>query len=69
MKLHRVSRYSLALALLGLPAAAGAQAFGLNEIGSCAIALGFATTSAPCDYAASSDWNTGAMSSKPGLSL
>lgn len=69
MKLHRVSRYSLALAFLGLPAAAGAQAFGLNEIGSCAIARGFATTSAPCDDASSIYWNPGAMSSRPGFSL
>jgi len=67
--LHRVTRYSLALALLGLPAAAGAQAFGLNEIGSCAIARGFATTSAPCDDASSIYWNPGSMPSRPGFSL
>src|SRR5690348_15409511 len=69
MTLHRVTRYSLALALLGLPAAAGAQAFGLNEIGSCAIARGFATTSAPCDDASSIYWNPGAMQTKRGFSL
>lgn len=69
MMLHRVTRYSLALALFGLPAAAGAQAFGLNEIGSCAIARGFATTSAPCDDASSIYWNPGAMPSKQGFSL
>ena len=49
MTLHRASRYTLTLALLALPAAAGAQAFGLNEIGSCALARGFATTATPCD--------------------
>lgn len=69
MMLHRVTRYSLALALFGLPAAAGAQAFGLNEIGSCAIARGFATTSAPCDDASSLYWNPGAMPSRQGFSL
>jgi long-chain fatty acid transport protein len=69
MTLHRVTRYSLALALLGLPAVAGAQAFGLNEIGSCAIARGFATTSAPCDDASSLYWNPGAMQTKRGFSL
>jgi long-chain fatty acid transport protein len=67
--LHRVSRYTLALALLGLPAAAGAQAFGLNEIGSCAIARGFAVTSSPCDDASSIYWNPGAMPSHRGFSL
>ena len=61
MTLHRVSRYTLALALLTLPAAAGAQAFGLNEIGSCALARGFATTATPCDDGSSIYWNPGAM--------
>jgi long-chain fatty acid transport protein len=69
MTLHRVARYSLTLALLGLPAAVGAQAFGLNEIGSCAVARGFATTSAPCDDASSLYWNPGAMQSRRGFSL
>jgi long-chain fatty acid transport protein len=69
MTLHRVARYSLALAFLGLPVAAGAQAFGLNEIGSCAIARGFATTSAPCDDASSLYWNPGALQSRRGFSL
>ena len=32
MTLHRASRFALTLSLLGLPAVAGAQAFGLNEI-------------------------------------
>jgi long-chain fatty acid transport protein len=49
------------LALLALPAAAGAQAFGLNEIGSCALARGFAATASPCDDASSIYWNPGAM--------
>ena len=61
MTLHRASRYTLTLALLALPAAAGAQAFGLNESGSCALARGFAATASPCDDASSIYWNPGAM--------
>ncbi len=61
MTFYRASRYTLALALLALPAAAGAQAFGLNEIGSCALARGFAVTATPCDDASSVYWNPGAM--------
>ena len=37
MTLHRVSRFVLAIGLLALPAPARAQAFGLNEIGTCAL--------------------------------
>jgi long-chain fatty acid transport protein len=69
MTLHRTSRFALALGLLGFPAAAGAQAFGLNEIGSCALARGFATTGAPCDDGSSIYWNPGAMPSKSGLTV
>jgi long-chain fatty acid transport protein len=69
MTLHGASRYSLALALLAMPAAASAQAFGLNEIGSCALARGFAVTGAVCDDASSIYWNPGAMPSKNGLSF
>ena len=61
MTLHRASRYTFALALLALPAVAGAQAFGLNEIGSCAIARGFAATASPCEDGSSIYWNPGAM--------
>jgi long-chain fatty acid transport protein len=68
MTVHRASRYTLALALLGLPAAAGAQAFGLNEIGSCALARGFAATAIPCDDASSIYWNPGAMPRTRGYS-
>jgi long-chain fatty acid transport protein len=68
MTLHRATRFIFALALLGLPAAAGAQAFGLNEIGSCALSRGFATTSAPCDDASSIYWNPGKMPSARGWS-
>ncbi|HMG70958.1 MAG TPA: outer membrane protein transport protein, partial [Gemmatimonadaceae bacterium] len=69
MTLTRASRCILALSLLGLPAAAGAQAFGLNEIGSCAISRAFATTSAPCDDASSIYWNPGVLPKTPGFSF
>jgi long-chain fatty acid transport protein len=48
---------------------AGAQAFGLNEIGSCALARGFAVTGSPCDDASSIYWNPGAMPRTRGYSL
>lgn len=69
--LHRTSRYTLALAttLLGLPTLASAQAFGLNEIGSCALARGFAVTGAVCADASTIYWNPGALPGTPGLSF
>ncbi|MGH7650473.1 MAG: OmpP1/FadL family transporter [Gemmatimonadaceae bacterium] len=69
MTLHSASRYAIALAMLGLPAVAGAQAFGLNEIGSCAVARGFATTASPCDDASSIYWNPGALPNNTGFSF
>ncbi|MDQ2665804.1 MAG: outer membrane protein transport protein [Gemmatimonadota bacterium] len=69
MTLHGASRYSLALALLALPAVASAQAFGLNEIGSCALARGFAVTGAVCDDASTIYWNPGAMPSRNGFAF
>ncbi|MBW8769909.1 MAG: outer membrane protein transport protein [Gemmatimonadetes bacterium] len=67
MTLHRVTRFAFALGLLACPAIARAQAFGLNEIGSCALARGFATTGAPCDDASSIYWNPGAIPKTKGL--
>ena len=69
MTLHRVLRYTLALALIGLPVGAGAQAFGLNEIGSCAIARGFAMTASPCDDASRIYWNPGTLPTTNGFSF
>lgn len=60
MKLPRAA-WHLLLGTLGLPAAASAQGFGLNEIGSCAIARGFANTSAPCRDASMVYWNPAAL--------
>ena len=61
MTLHRGAR-ALALVVVALagPAVANAQGYGLNEIGSCAIARGFANTSAPCQDASSIYWNPAA---------
>ncbi|HEY8833160.1 MAG TPA: outer membrane protein transport protein [Gemmatimonadaceae bacterium] len=69
MTFLRTSLLTFALALLGLPASAGAQAFGLNEIGSCAVARGFATTAVPCDDASSIFWNPGALPKTTGFSF
>ena len=68
MMLHRAARYTV-VALLALPSLAGAQAFALNEIGSCALARGFAATASPCDDASSIYWNPAAMPSRRGLSF
>ena len=69
MTLHRVSRFVLTIGLLAIPAGAQAQAFGLNEIGTCAISRAFANTSAPCDDASTIYWNPGALSKTHGLSV
>jgi long-chain fatty acid transport protein len=69
MPLHRTSWYTLVVALLVAPTAAGAQAFGLNEIGSCALSRAFAATAAPCDDASSIYWNPGALPKTAGFSV
>ena len=69
MTLHRVSRFALTIGLLALPSAARAQAFGLNEIGTCALARAFAATGAPCDDASTIYWNPGAMPKARGFSV
>lgn len=68
------ARWWTALAVCTLPAALPvpalhAQGFGLNEIGSCAIARGFATTGAPCDDASTLYWNPAAATKLKGFSL
>jgi long-chain fatty acid transport protein len=50
-----------ALAVAALPAVVGGQGFGLNEIGSCALARGQAATSAPCDDGSAIYWNPAAL--------
>ncbi|MEX2155146.1 MAG: outer membrane protein transport protein [Gemmatimonadaceae bacterium] len=68
MQRHRLTRY---LALVGslavtVPASARAQAFGINEIGTCAASRGFAVTGSPCKDASSIFWNPGAATSQKG---
>lgn len=50
--------------VLGAPAAAHAQGFGLNEIGTCAVGRNFAVTSTPCDDASVLYWNPGAAATQ-----
>jgi long-chain fatty acid transport protein len=68
MTLHRVSRFAFTLGLLALPSITQAQAFGLNEIGSCAVGRAFANTGAPCEDASSIYWNPAALPKAPGWS-
>lgn len=51
------------------PDAAHGQGFGLNEIGSCAIGRGFATTGAPCDDASTLYWNPAAITTLRGFGV
>jgi long-chain fatty acid transport protein len=65
MQRHRLTRYlTLAASLSLAPALAGAQGFGVNEIGTCAASRGFAVTGSPCKDASTVFWNpaaTGAL--------
>jgi long-chain fatty acid transport protein len=64
MKRNGVALCIATLAAAVLPAAARAQAFGLNEIGSCAVARGFAVTGAPCNDGSAIYWNPGATTAQ-----
>jgi long-chain fatty acid transport protein len=52
----RPGRSFALLAVLAAPAVLPAQGFGLNEIGTCAVARASATTGAPCNDASSIFW-------------
>lgn len=69
MKVPRATRLLFASAALALPATAHAQAFGLNEIGSCAISRGFATTASPCKDASAIYWNPAATTMLTGWNV
>jgi long-chain fatty acid transport protein len=69
MKAKRVALSVASVAAYALPAAAHAQGFGLNEIGSCAIGRGFAVTGATCDDASVIYWNPAAAAELPGVSV
>jgi long-chain fatty acid transport protein len=68
MQRHRLKRYLAVIGSLALavPASARAQAFGINEIGTCATSRGFAVTGSPCKDASSIYWNPGAATSLKG---
>jgi long-chain fatty acid transport protein len=69
MRLHTPARRATAGAACILSALAPpglvAQGFGLNEIGGCAVARGFATTGAPCEDASTLYWNPAAATRLP----
>ena len=69
MNVHRASRLLLACAALAAPASLSAQAFGLSEIGSCAIARGFATSASPCKDASTIFWNPAAATNIDGWNV
>lgn len=70
MQRHRLTRYLAVLASLALaPSLAQGQAFGLNEIGSCAFSRGFSATSAPCNDASTIFWNPAASAGLKGSSI
>ena len=69
MKRHHLLFLAVCSSLTLAPSATRAQAFGLNELGSCAFARGFAATSAPCNDASTIFWNPGAAAGMKGNSI
>jgi long-chain fatty acid transport protein len=69
MTLRRALRPLLALAVLFAPRVASAQAFGLNETGSCAVARSYAVAGAPCADASTIYWNPAFASTLRGWSV
>jgi len=62
---HRSNRYLVLIALaFAVPNVADAQAFGINEIGTCAASRGFAVTGSPCKDASAIFWNPAAASTQ-----
>jgi long-chain fatty acid transport protein len=68
MKVNRLAFCLTTLAVGALPAVAGAQGFGLNEIGSCGVARQDAITAAPCADASMIFWNPAAPALAHGFS-
>jgi long-chain fatty acid transport protein len=70
---RRWSSYALGLTTVVVigawPATSRGQGFQLNDIGSCAVARGYATTGAPCQDASVIYWNPGAAATLPGFSV
>ena len=70
MQRHHFTRYLAVLGSLAFTSSvADAQAFGINEIGTCAASRAFAVTGSPCADASSIFWNPGMMASKTGWNI
>jgi len=74
MERHRATRLlfisaALAAAPVVVPATLQAQAFGLNEIGSCAVSRAYANTASPCKDASTIYWNPAAATSLNGWNI
>ena len=71
MQRHRLTRYLAVTGLLlaALPLSARAQAFGVNEIGTCASSRAFAVTGSPCKDASALFWNPGSITGLTGWNL
>ena len=74
MELHRATRLLFASSALAASASLAptllrAQAFGLNEIGSCAVGRAFAATASPCKDASTIFWNPAAATTLSGWSV
>ena len=65
----RIVAFAAPAVLAAAPNVARGQGFGLNDIGSCAVARAYATTGAPCRDASTIYWNPGAAATLPGLSV
>lgn len=63
------ARFASAALLASWAAVAGAQGFGLNEIGTCTVGRGQAGTGAPCRDASTIYWNPAAATRLEGWSL
>lgn len=71
MQRHSSLRYLAVVAsiAIAMPPALRAQAFGINEIGTCALSRGFAVTGSPCQDASAIFWNPGATGATKGWSV
>lgn len=69
MMVHRGTRFLMVVGCLCLPGVMHGQGFAVNEIGSCAMARGFANTASPCNDASRIYWNPAATSSLDGWSF
>jgi len=61
--------FAAAAVMVTMPHVVHGQGFGLNDIGSCAVARAYATTGAPCRDASVIYWNPGAAATLSGLSV